>query len=188
MTKLPHYFIAIPLPEYLQDFFSIWQTYLKEEVSYKIWTYKKDLHITLKFLGPVDQQRLVKLQEELTIIEKIPSFTVEIGTLGTFGNLKEPRVIWAGVEKTKELASLQQQIENCAINVGFQKENREYRPHITLGKKWTGNPDHGKIEKLKSKFLHDKQKLHIDQVVIYRIFPERLQKYEVIESYLLGKN
>lgn len=186
MSNLPHYFIAIPLNHFLKDYFSHWQDSLKEQLSYKVWPHKQDLHITLKFLGPVGSDTVKDLKNELRSIQQLKSFELNVGTIGTFGNPEKPRVLWAGVEKTNELALLQNQVEECAGRVGFTKENREYRPHITLAKKWSEGSANRSVDAIKNGYK-EKQKLSVDEVVIYQIFSSRSPKYEVVETYCLGK-
>lgn len=185
MSNLSHYFIAIPLDHALKDYFSIWQDSLKEQLSYKEWPHKQDLHITLKFLGPVAPETLKGLIHELKTIEQLKEFELTVGTIGTFGNPLKPRVLWAGVEKTDELVVLQYQVEECAGRIGFAKENREYRPHITLAKKWAEGRNNGSLADIKNKY-NDQRKLYVNEVVIYQIFPSRSPKYEIIQTYHLS--
>lgn len=185
MSNLSHYFIAIPLDHALKDYFSIWQDSLKEQLPYKQWPYKEDLHITLKFLGPVEPNKLNDLINKLKGIEQLKEFELTVGTIGTFGNPLKPRVLWAGVEKTDELVVLHNQVEECAERVGFAKENREYRPHITLAKKWAEGRNDSSLAGIKNKY-NDQRKLYVNEVVIYQIFPSRSPKYEIIQTYHLS--
>lgn len=186
MSNLPHYFIAISLTNTLKDYFSEWQNSLREQISYKVWPHKQDLHITLKFLGPVAPDVLTGLINELKTIEQLGVFEVTVGTIGTFGNPHKPRVLWAGVEKTNELILLQNKVEESAVRVGFVKENREYQPHITLAKKWAEGETNTLISDFKKDYNRHQQ-LDVNEVVIYQIFPSRSPKYEVVQTYRLRK-
>lgn len=183
----PHYFIAIPLQASFKDYFAKWQAELKNELSYKQWPHYMDLHITLKFLGSVDDSKLQRLKEGLKIIEHNQAFSIDVGGLGTFGNPKKPRVIWVDVNKTGPLALLQQKVESQAENAGFDKENRAYRPHITLAKNWARDfPSNISMEKIKERFSNV-QRMAVEEVVLYQIHPERSVKYEVIENFGLRR-
>ncbi|WP_102349067.1 RNA 2',3'-cyclic phosphodiesterase [Bacillus sp. Marseille-P3661] len=184
MSTNPHYFIAIPLPSSLQDYFSIWQHELKNKISYKQWPHKQDLHITLKFLGGVDGEKIQQLRIELAEIEELSEFDLTVGKIGNFGNPRKPRVLWAGVERTEPLVQLQKTVESCAQKVGFAKENREYNPHITLAKKWAGESSIDNFFELTERYT-EQQQLHVDEVVIYQIFPSKSPKYEIVQSYKL---
>lgn len=182
-----HYFIAIPLPESMRDFLAKWQEELKGKLPYKQWPHQQDLHITLKFLGPVADNKLIALKNKLSAIEHHEQFFVNAGGIGTFGNPEKPRVLWAGAEKTEALSRLYEKAEECGVNAGFSKENRVYRPHITLAKKWTGDPAADHIEQIKTDYT-DMKTILVNQVVIYQIHPQKSPKYEVIEKYMLKRD
>ncbi|MBP1968938.1 2'-5' RNA ligase [Virgibacillus natechei] len=186
MSKNPHYFIAIRLPGSLKENLSKWQHELKKDVSFKQWPHFEDLHITLKFLGEVDDTKLRQLKEELKTIEDEQAFSIAVGGIGVFGNPKKPRVLWAGVDKTKSLAHLQEYVEACTMKVGFNKENRPYRPHITLAKKWSGETVTTIPEALKERFSNKKQ-IEVEEVVLYQIHPGSTVKYEMIARYRLKR-
>ncbi|WP_010532337.1 RNA 2',3'-cyclic phosphodiesterase [Lentibacillus jeotgali] len=179
----PHYFIAVTLPESLKERYAGWQQALKNKLPYRQWPQSEDLHITMKFLGPVDDSRLEKLIQAMSEIERFPAFSLQTGTLGTFGNPKKPRVLWAGVERKHELIRLQENIEKIALKVGFQQEKRTYMPHITLAKKWAGGVI--QLSDLKEHYTGQDQ-FSVNQVVIYRIHPEKQPKYHAAAVYNLS--
>ena len=181
-----HYFIAIPLTESIQDFFAVWQEKLKGDLPYKRWPHKQDLHITLKFLGPVADNKLMELKNELAAAAELQEFTIQAGGTGIFGNPQKPRVLWAGVEKSEKLFSLYEKVEEGAVHAGFPREPREYRPHITLAKKWAGNkgmPVHEIIDD-----FTECKTLSVTEFVIYRIHPGNSPKYQMIEKYRLQRD
>ncbi|WP_042146473.1 RNA 2',3'-cyclic phosphodiesterase [Paucisalibacillus sp. EB02] len=185
MGQTPHYFIAIPVTDELKEEFLIWQEQLQEKLSYKIWPHKADLHITLKFLGAVEEDSLEKLRGSLRSIVH-PEFSVTVGSIGTFGKHENPRVLWAGVEKNNYIEELYKKVELVATSIGFTKENRPYRPHITLAKKWNGSQEH--TEKLKDiKDIYGAENFHMDieSFVLYQIFPSKTPKYERVETFYL---
>ncbi|MFB4170145.1 RNA 2',3'-cyclic phosphodiesterase [Virgibacillus sp. JSM 102003] len=184
MTNEPHYFIAIPLQEGHKAHFFKWQLNLREELPYKQWTNKEDLHITLKFLGAVNSNKLYFLLNSLNVLKKSTQFKITTASIGFFGSPKKPRVLWAGVEKTEPLVALHETVEDIAAKSGFQKDTRSFSPHITLAKKWNG--EGGNKSGLKKQY--DQQlNLTVNQVVVYRIFPDRTPKYEVVASYELKR-
>lgn len=184
-----HYFIAIHLPKELQSFYFDWQEQLKETFVYKKWTHPEDLHITLKFLGEVNEKRLKLLQEKLGMIEKQNAFDIDLGSLGTFGKQHQPRVLWIDVAASKSLMNIQEIIEEAAAQAGFPPENRPYRPHITLGKKWASNgilPE-SFFNELPQKFKIKKQ-FEVSTITLFRIHPGRMPSYEPVVEYSLLKN
>lgn len=179
-----HYFIAIHLPEEVQSYFYEKQQELKRELPYKQWPHKKDLHITLKFLGPMTDGKLNQLQRILLDIKHCEAFSLETGPLGTFGNPNKPRVLWAGVNKPEALKNLQAKVEACCAEAGFEKEKRAYRPHITLAKKWDGEKINNRQQITGSKTM----KRHIfavKEIVLFRIHPSETPKYEAVFTFPL---
>ncbi|WP_099158824.1 RNA 2',3'-cyclic phosphodiesterase [Virgibacillus ndiopensis] len=186
MKNLPHYFIAIPIPLTLKDMFYDWQNELRQKLSYKQWPTKHDLHITLKFLGSVNETTLQALQTQLTKLEDFHPFKLNVGEVGTFGNPKSPRVLWAGVENNEFLTLLQEKVEECSSKEGFNKEQRNYHPHITLAKKWKGSTlDNSELTDMKKKYIDTIHTFTVDKVVIYQIHPTQVPKYEIVSRYLL---
>src|SRR5699024_11793210 len=106
-----HYFVAIPLTDALKNHYSIWQEELKEELPYKQWTNKLDLHITLKFLGAVEHEQLTRLKQELKQIENANAFSTKAGGVGVFGKPVNTRVLWVGADKTTALVFLYEQVD-----------------------------------------------------------------------------
>lgn len=186
MTSSSHYFIAVPVPVSLKNIFAEWQRNLQEKLSYKQWPAKDDLHITLVFLGAVDNDVLTRLMKDLNQIKKNQSFALNVGELGTFGNASKPRILFADVEKTEPLASLQKQVADCTDKLGFKKEQRPYRPHITLAKKWNGPANNPAITEAKQQYKGKKVTMDVHEVVVYRIHPGQSPKYETVAAYLLG--
>lgn len=181
----PHYFIAIPLPLELKEYFSKWQTDLKQTLNYKEWPNKHDLHITLKFLGGSSKIQLRTLHDKLTLLQ-VPTFSITVGQIGTFGQIDQPRVLWAGVEKNELITTLQKDVEQCAVQSGFSREERTYLPHITLGKKWVGSKDPMNLDKIKKAYKNREQKLTVDSISLYQIYPFKSPKYAEIYRYRIN--
>jgi len=100
------------------------------------WVNTDGIHLTLKFLGALDEERIPELAD---IIERCCTgctpFTLTVRTLGAFPNEKNPKVIWVGAEeKTGTLARLQQDLEKKLSAIGFKEEKRTFFPHLTLGR------------------------------------------------------
>src|SRR5699024_9913937 len=100
--------------------------------------YKEDLHVTLKFLGPVIDTQLDQLKKELQTIKSRSVFQLYISGLAYFGTPKQPRVLFANIVHSASLLELEKAVEACAEKAGFPREKRMFKPHITLAKKWNG--------------------------------------------------
>ncbi|MBS3764969.1 RNA 2',3'-cyclic phosphodiesterase [Candidatus Bipolaricaulota bacterium] len=119
-----------------------------EGPAYVKWVSEDNLHITLKFLGEVDRGRIPEIKEraEGTASRSEP-FEFNIDKLGGFPNLNFPKVIWLGSSSPPdEILRLHDDLEESLFGLGFEKEDRDYVPHITLGR--TKEDDESKIEQL----------------------------------------
>lgn len=90
------------------------------------WVCGRPIHITLKFLGEVEEARLPALRDALAAVRMAP-FEIRVRGIGTF-----PRVVWAGVEGP--VASLAERIEAACAPLGFEREARPFTAHITIGR------------------------------------------------------
>ncbi len=99
------------------------------------WSFPKNIHLTLKFLGDVSVQNLNLLKDALRVgTAGREVFDISVGGMGVFPKIIQPRVIWVGVEAPDDLASLQRAIENDMRRLGYARERRSFTPHLTLGR------------------------------------------------------
>lgn len=99
------------------------------------WVAVESIHLTLKFLGNINQPQLQKLISALTpIVKDNEPFSLTVGGTGAFPNLRKPRVIWVGVQAPPDLSKLQSEVETAAENAGIPKEERGFSPHLTIGR------------------------------------------------------
>lgn len=129
-------FIAIPLPEEIQqsagrmiDRLSPLETGIK-------WLDQENLHLTLKFLGDVDNRDLIDVCKAMRhCCQDVPPFMLNFRGIGGFPDLHRARVVWAGVEDPSgALFELAQRIDETMADLRFKREFRDYQPHLTLGR------------------------------------------------------
>lgn len=97
-------------------------------------TAENKLHLTLHFLGPLHDQHLAAVVEEMQRFEATV-FSLTIAGAGQFPERGRARVLWAGVEPSAALTELHRRTaELLANSIGFTPEKRRYRPHITLAR------------------------------------------------------
>jgi 2'-5' RNA ligase len=129
-------FVAIELPDEIKQGIARIQEQLRKTGAGAGWTRPEGIHLTLKFLGEAPETKAQEIMRALDAAVKGTgklSLTVE-GT-GIFPNAKNPRVLWIGVGGDIErLAGLQASIEDAMDKVGFEREAREFSPHITLAR------------------------------------------------------
>jgi 2'-5' RNA ligase len=94
-----------------------------------------NIHLTLKFLGDINENQLKQISEGLTAIAiNTESFKLGIGKIGAFPRINNPKTVWVGVEQNSLLIDLFEQLEEIASNSGIPKEKRSFSPHLTVGR------------------------------------------------------
>jgi RNA 2',3'-cyclic 3'-phosphodiesterase len=106
------------------------------------WANSSNFHITLFFLGNVEDETIEAISSHLhEIAGCTKTFSLRIKGFGFFGKKEKPKVIWLGVEAAQILYDLQGQINECVENFGFIPEKSSYTPHLTIGRtKKINNP------------------------------------------------
>lgn len=176
-----HYFLAIPLPDEIRRVLARQATALKSSLPYKQWTNPNDYHITLAFLGAAGFRQMNELKHAVQRkTSGYPSFSIQLSGLGTFGKRESPRVLWAGISSDTELFSLQNQIRNAAEMSGFQLDQRPYRPHITLAKKWAGTDS---LERDQLKVQLGEGSWEVKEIVLFRTLMGQIPKYQPLKIF-----
>lgn len=99
------------------------------------WVPVHKLHLTLKFLGDGDDQRVAALAEAMDgVAKQHRPFGMNLTGAGVFPNFRRPRVVWLGVEGEPRLELLHHDVEIAAERVGYEIEGRPFRPHVTLAR------------------------------------------------------
>lgn len=94
---------------------------------------RENLHITLRFLGEIPQQRVNDVIRALSTV-KFAKFEMRLADLGVFPDLSRPRVLWVGVSQGAEaLANLANAVR-AAVDKYAEHEEREFTPHLTIGR------------------------------------------------------
>jgi len=129
-------FIAIDFEQKIKDELSLFIQKLQAVSSNVKWIKKSGMHLTLKFLGEIEEDKTAEIKSCLSKISKNhDSFSLQLKGTGTFPpGKKKPRVLWVGVEENKKLAKLQSDIERELAKLGFPPEKRPFHPHLTLGR------------------------------------------------------
>jgi len=136
MTQL-RAFIAIDLPQSIQNSISKETARLQKILGNETirWTQVQNIHLTLKFLGNIPNTHIDFLKQILIkTADSNSAFDLQITSIGSFPDLKLPRVIWLGVQSSAGLTSVQKNVEGAVSNLGYEKEARKFSPHLTLGR------------------------------------------------------
>ena len=130
-------FIAIEIPEEIKAGLTEAQRGLKSSgIVDASWTRPEGIHLTLKFLGEVLESKVPDLTNGLRrAAEGIGPFRLEVGGIGTFPGPKNARVVWVGLSgDTERLSRLQAAVEETISGIGFERDERAFTPHLTLGR------------------------------------------------------
>jgi 2'-5' RNA ligase len=122
-------FIAIELPAEVKKLL----TGLRTAIPGANWVPPEQLHLTLAFLGEVDEATCALLGEKLAEIVA-PGFTLQFSSSGCFPDRRRPRVIWAGLSPSPLLTALAEQVSKAVRSCGIAQEERPFSPHITLAR------------------------------------------------------
>ena len=132
-------FVAINFPDALRQ--GLWSATepLRAGALPVRWVKPAGMHLTLKFLGDVADEREAELAAALQrAAASSRAVTVTVSELGAFPDSRRPRVLWAGVSPEPGLELLQHHVEQEFGSMGFPAEGRPFRPHLTLGRAQRG--------------------------------------------------
>jgi RNA 2',3'-cyclic 3'-phosphodiesterase len=130
-------FIAIDLGKSIRDRCLALQDTLAHQGAEVKWVEAENLHLTLLFLGEVEDRELPALcQAVADCCAQQPAFTLSIESVGCFPNPRRPRIVWVGVGAGRdEVTTLHDALEPPLLKLGcYRREERSYTPHVTLGR------------------------------------------------------
>lgn len=119
--------IRLAIKNYVESIKAQW-----EGVRWENW---EKFHLTLKFLGEVDDSKLSDVEKSLRLGgQGVSTFEMAITGFGGFPSLRRPRVLFVGLSDNDELSKFQIELEERLEDIGFARENRKFKPHITVGR------------------------------------------------------
>jgi len=139
-------FVAIELDEEIRKAIAGTQRQVQEQLMKQLrytapdvrvqWVRPDSIHLTLKFLGDIDEARVEDIRAALLSAVRTQSrLAVEVGGLGVFPDLRAPRVLWVGLfGQVDVLMRVAAEVEAALTGVGFPPESRPLSPHLTLAR------------------------------------------------------
>ncbi|OQW98474.1 MAG: 2'-5' RNA ligase [Elusimicrobia bacterium A5] len=191
-------FIAVNIKAETKNKIAHIQSVLKKNCNDVKWIETENLHLTLKFLGEVDEHRKNLISEKLRqapldkilylmgqAIIGIKKFEIYFEKIGVFPSESFPRVLWLGVGEGKvELENLAQKIENLFTEIDFEREKRSFSAHLTLGKFKSSQKSREEISGIIGKMLSEKISDIVEAVYLMKsILTPRGPIYEVVEKF-----
>jgi 2'-5' RNA ligase len=158
-------FIAVELDPGMLQRIAAARDRFQQRISGIRWTPQDGWHLTLKFLGNIDPNQIdaiaLALEHELSLF---PRFSINAKGLGVFPDAKRPRVLWVGVQG-EPLATLAERIENALAPLGFEREKRNFKPHLTIGRWRQFERQHGNLAEV----LAESQACEFSGCTVYEV-------------------
>jgi 2'-5' RNA ligase len=129
-------FVAINLPSRVKERVDLMQKEWGALGPHVRWVAPENVHITLKFLGDVAEERVAAIGDALGgVAARVCPFDFTVTSFGVFPDLRYPRIVWLGIgEGADRVAALQLAVEAEMESLGFAPEKRAFRPHVTVGR------------------------------------------------------
>lgn len=175
-------FVAVNLPREVKE--KIWRVIKNLQGKGLKKVAPENLHLTLKFLGEVDQEIVKKVKEKLKQVE-FNKFSISLKGISYFPNRNFIKVVWLGIEKgRKNLIGLQKEIDKKLEELSFKKEKNKFEPHLTIARV--------KFLENKRKFVEELEKIKFEkefEIKSFELMESILQRegpiYKKIESFEL---
>jgi 2'-5' RNA ligase len=141
-------FIAVELQKSIRDRLIALQEKLADAGTEVKWVAPENLHVTLLFLGEVEDREVPEVcRITANCAKQHAAFDMSIEGVGCFPNSRQPRIIWAGVGAGRpSLGAIHDDLEAALAVCGYRREDRHYSPHVTLGRIKSDRPVHGVSE------------------------------------------
>jgi 2'-5' RNA ligase len=154
------------------------------------WTRHESRHLTLKFLGDIDDSRVESIDQALEReLSLFPRFTINAKGLGVFPDARKPRILWVGVEGNP-LVKLAERVDIALATLGFERERRSFTPHLTIGRWRALTRSDADLHRLLEQWRErDFGGCAVDEVVLFRsILGNKSAEYRRLNVVRLGDN
>jgi 2'-5' RNA ligase len=152
------------------------------------WTRPGGHHLTLKFLGEVGDAAAERVKDALhAVAARHRGFPLRLEGTGVFPGERNPRVLWVGITAGPELGALQIDLEAALAEEGFPREDRAFKPHLTLGRVKGRNRLDKVLAELEAHGRDDFGGMTVDKVALFesRLRPEGAE-YHIVDEARLG--
>lgn len=144
------------------------------------WTEEGNHHITLTFIGTVDEPTAEDIDDALEDV-RAKKFQITVTGMNSFAQGDDPKVLWAGVSPSPDLSRLKEKIDRALEQRKLPFENRKYTPHVTLAR--FRRPDEAKIAQFIA--AHNLLALAPFDVTAFHLYESAKGRYDIVKSYLL---
>ncbi len=173
-------FVAIPIAEPIRQRLAG----LHGGVPGARWMEADSLHLTLRFIGEVPEDRAIDIDEALLGLRAAP-FALTLDGVGLFGSARRARILWAGVERNDALTHLQAKVETALVRCGLPADAHAFTPHVTLAR-LRDAPAERLGRYLSDHGLFRAGPMPVDRLTLYRShLSEHGSRYEALADYPL---
>ena len=172
-------FVAVTPPAEIRD--RLLNTY--SDIARARWVKKEHLHVTMRFIGEVEEEVAGVVREALCNISS-PAIEIKVEGVGTFG--RPARTLWCSLAPRDALSPLADAIERAVVGAGLPAADRPFEPHLTLARFKNSPPV------LVRRYLEDNEKLEtpVFSISEFTLYQSKLSsagpEYSVMQSYPLG--
>ncbi len=181
-------FAALEVPEEIKDLMSVAQRELKRSDADVAWVEPHNMHLTLKFFGETDDVSAKGIGRVLDSVSSgIQPFECSLEGMGAFPNILNPRVIWSGVRLNRDkIEKMAASIDSGANEIGFDKEERPYSAHVTLGRVRSSR-NMPELSRFLKKPLVPEVFFNVDRIHLFKsTLSSRGPVYSVMHTSVLG--
>lgn len=122
-------FVGIPLPADARERLAS----LCSGLPNARWVRPENLHVTLRFIGDIDDGRVEDLDSLLAAISSA-AFPMTLSGVGCFERGRAVSAVWAGIEAGTAIGHLYEKVESAVVRAGFEPEHRKFKAHVTLAR------------------------------------------------------
>ena len=184
-------FIAVELDERVKRELAIFQDRMKTSEADVKWADPNHTHLTLKFLGDIQPEIVDDIEEAMArTAVRFPAFHMDIGALGAFPRIEDPKIIWAGITKRANfLAEIAEQLDEELKSLGIEKADKGFMAHITLGRSRTETTSKRLAELLQNAHVPAGLSQKVQRIALFRseLFPKG-PVYHLLYSVELSGN
>lgn len=125
-------FVALKIPENIKEQLLNICYELVPDASLYSWVTTDRIHLTLKFIGEVEENLVLPISTELDFVKKYRSFDFEISRFGFFFRDKSPKILWAGLHTDESIFKLAEELNKRMEIFDIEPEKRKFKSHLTL--------------------------------------------------------
>jgi 2'-5' RNA ligase len=163
-------FLAIEIPVTVLKKIEKVQEDLKSSRADVRWVNPGKIHLTLKFFGSIEESKVEPIVESIGgPVRGTSPFPLQAKGLGAFPHVRNPRVIWLGLaDSRKILIPFQKELEDQLQKIGFQREDRPFQPHLTLGRTTSSRGRNELVERMEKYREEEFGEFRVEGVTLFK--------------------